>query len=107
MASLSFDDLVAAEKTKGLKFTAKGGAEVLLRTITTLPKKDRELVLTLVKSMEKDSDDVDKMEEIVEQVLITAADKKDPMKRSLTALQLDSKIRILRAWMEEIDLPEA
>lgn len=107
MASLSFDDLVAAEQSDGLEFLAKGGAKVMLRSVLVLPREDQKLLLTLIESMDAEKSDVEKMEDTVDRILVTAADKKEPMKKSLAVLRLKSKATLVKEWMNASDLPEA
>lgn len=111
MASLSFDDLMAeAEqetKAKGLDFTAKDGSKVLLRPLMMLGKVELKNVLALVKRVQNEDAEIDARLDAIDAILVAAADRKDPLKKSLAELPPSMRTRIFEEWMKAADLPEA
>jgi len=118
--ALSFDDLMAEAKEEakatGLEFVAKGGTKVLLRPILMLSKTEVKNILALLdklnavkssKDGDQDTEAVIEMFDSVDQVLICAADRKDPMRKSLADLPPKSRMQIFEAWMKAAEVPEA
>ena len=104
---LSFDDLKKSVDEqvaeKGVYFKAKDGKKVTLRPLMLLNDAELKVVKTLMESVSKEQDkdeqDVIRLGESINQILVAAADVKESLKKSLAELPFETRIEIFNAWM--------
>lgn len=104
---IKYDDLQkkVQEKIdeKAVNFTAKDGKVVVIRPLGMLPDADLKAVRVYLKELEKHQDseenDLEKLGELMNLVLVAASDKKESMKKSLVDFPVDTRVDIFNAWM--------
>lgn len=104
MPGLSYNDLLAeveAEKEeKSLEFVAKDGNTVQIRPLLLLSKDELKTAKSLLpKLQDKDGDPFEKID-VMDAILVAAADRKDSLKKSLADLPPQVHARIFSAWLE-------
>jgi hypothetical protein len=109
MSKVTFDDLMAEveESYKTVEFEGPDGDTFALRSIAVLPRHARKTVVDAVKIANGKTNDVDKQENAIDNVLLAVVDDADRFKPVLDMLPLGAKVKLVEAWSKGTQAPEA
>ncbi|MFJ4701956.1 hypothetical protein ACIP5N_27725 [Streptomyces sp. NPDC088768] len=92
---------------KALPFIGPDGTRYNLRAVLVLPQHDRRAVLDAVRAVRDGAEDADAQETAINSALLAVCDDPEGFTAVLAALPLAAKIRLLEAWSEATQGPEA
>ncbi|QDQ14322.1 phage tail assembly protein [Streptomyces spectabilis] len=106
---LTFDDLMAEveETYKAIPFQGPTGEVFNLRALVLLPRHERKAILDAVKIVNDGESDADSQEDAIDAVLLAVADNANGFSAVLDALPLAAKAKLIKAWSEATQAPEA
>lgn len=106
---VTFEDLMTEveESYKTVEFVGPDGATFAMRSIAVLPRHARKTVVDAVKVSGSKTNDIDKQENAVDAVLLAVVDNPEGFQTVLDLLPLGAKVKLIEAWSEGTQAPEA
>lgn len=109
MAVIKVTELLAKaeEESKNVEIEAVDGSLIMLRGFNSLPGADLKLVLKYMDILQDKKVSETEKVNVMDQCLVTAADRKEAMAEILDVLPMSSREVLLDAWMEAAEVPES